>query len=381
MLMGYLVLDKKNVNIKENFASDSGANIDKDIKELIKNISKINIIDKSITKEQKKVYDLFLEKNFIFLNIVKNTDIKTFFSNIQTFYEKISKLLNRGINLCGKHKDNGFFNSFKSILTAKKDLCNLYGTYFDSNYRFNNDVGNKQNTILLEKKIEIGSDILLNHDNLNMQINNSKEKVDTFNVNKQTKEMFDFFLETEKLKNDQYKILVENSGIFSFLNNLRNIEINNENLKIYKNLIKTKNNILVNISKINSNQNGQLENFSVTKAKENTQSEEIRYLHTSNDNTNTLLNFCKKMKKIDSPSEGGLMFKRFNKEFKKKKEVQIGKLQQEINNIIDSMTEQEMNDFNLYMARTHDQASKQMDAIKLAKDNLDNAKKLKVNIS
>ena len=30
MLMGYLVLDKKNVNIKENFASDSGANIDKD---------------------------------------------------------------------------------------------------------------------------------------------------------------------------------------------------------------------------------------------------------------------------------------------------------------------------------------------------------------
>ena len=62
------------------------------------------------------------------------------------------------------------------------------------------------------------------------------------------------------------------------------------------------------------------------------------------------------------------MFKRFNKEFKKKKEVQIEKLQKEIDNIINTMTEQEINDFNLYMARTHDQASKQIDAINLAKE-------------
>ena len=109
---------------------------------------------------------------------------------------------------------------------------------------------------------------------------------------------------------------------------------------------------------------------------ENTKPEEIRYLETSNDNTNTLINFCKKMRKLDSPSDGGLMFKRFNKEFKKKKEIQINKLEKEIDNIINSMTQQEINDFNLYMARTHDQATKQMDAIKLAKDNLDNAKKI-----
>ena len=75
------------------------------------------------------------------------------------------------------------------------------------------------------------------------------------------------------------------------------------------------------------------------------------------------------------------MFKRFNKEFKKKKEVQIQKLQKEIDNIINTMTEQEMNDFNLYMTRTHDQASKQMDAINIAKENLDDAKKIKINIS
>ena len=32
---------------------------------------------------------------------------------------------------------------------------------------------------------------------------------------------------------------------------------------------------------------------------ENTKPEEIRYLQTSNDNTNTLINFCKKMRKLD----------------------------------------------------------------------------------
>ena len=48
---------------------------------------------------------------------------------------------------------------------------------------------------------------------------------------------------------------------------------------------------------------------------------------------------------------------------------------------MNSLTQKEIDDFNLYMARTNDQANKQMEAIKLAKENLDNAKKLKVNLS
>ena len=45
------------------------------------------------------------------------------------------------------------------------------------------------------------------------------------------------------------------------------------------------------------------------------------------------------------------------------------------------MTEEDINRFNSYMIRTHDQASKQLDAIKTAKDNLENAKKIKINVS
>ena len=68
-------------------------------------------------------------------------------------------------------------------------------------------------------------------------------------------------------------------------------------------------------------------------------------------------------------------------QFKKKKEVQIQKLEEEINKIMESMTQQEIDNFNLYMVRTHDQANKQIEAIKLAKENLDNSKKIKVNLS
>ena len=57
----------------ENFQSqtNSDANIDKDLKEIIKNIIKTNTIDKNICKEEKKVFDMFGEKNFIFLILLK----------------------------------------------------------------------------------------------------------------------------------------------------------------------------------------------------------------------------------------------------------------------------------------------------------------------
>ena len=381
MFILYMLMEKRLHRNQENFKANKGSNIDKDIKDLVKNIIKFNITDKDICTEQKKVNDAFVVNNFIFLNIIKNTDVKKYLSIIQSNYEKITKVLNRCINICNKYKDNEFFNKIKLVFTNKKNISLLYKTYFDSNYRINNDVGHKQNTLILQAKMEVGKRLLKEHDNLNSQIVELMGLSSNFNVNDETKEMYEFFLDSEKIKNEQYQTLLDNSGIFTFLNNLRNVEINSENFKVYKKLIDTKNNLLLNISKISGNQNGQLENFSLTKKTENGKSEEIVYLETSNDNTNTLINFCRKMRKLDSPSEGGLMFKRFNKEFKKKKEIQIEKLQNEIDKIIDSMTQQEKDDFNLYMARTHDQASKQMEAINLAKDNLENAKKLKVNLS
>jgi hypothetical protein len=45
------------------------------------------------------------------------------------------------------------------------------------------------------------------------------------------------------------------------------------------------------------------------------------------------------------------------------------------------MTSDEITKFNSYIIRTHDQSSKQLDAIHKAKDNLENAKKIKINVS
>ena len=45
------------------------------------------------------------------------------------------------------------------------------------------------------------------------------------------------------------------------------------------------------------------------------------------------------------------------------------------------MTEDQINKYSSYVIRTHDQASKQYNAIQKAKENLDNAKKIKINVS
>ena len=90
--------------------------------------------------------------------------------------------------------------------------------------------------------------------------------------------LYNTLLETEKIKNDQYKNIIENSGLFTFLNNLRTVDINKDNVKIYRNLMNTKKNLLTNISKISSNLNAEFENFSQNKENEVTTPEEIRYL-------------------------------------------------------------------------------------------------------
>ena len=119
-----------------------------------------------------------------------------------------------------------------------------------------------------------------------------------------------------------------------------------------------------------------VENFENSK-----KSKEISYLYSTNKNNNILLEFCKKLKKLNDVNESNLISKRFNAEYKNKKNIQIKKLEEEIDSIINSFTADEMNKFNAYMLRTNDHASKQLEAIYKAKDNIENSKKIKVNLS
>lgn len=108
---------------------------------------------------------------------------------------------------------------------------------------------------------------------------------------------------------------------------------------------------------------------------------EVQYLNTVDINNDIIHNFCKKIKKLDKPNENNLMFLRFSKEFVDKKNKHIERLQKEIDNIQNQLYEEEVNNFNINKIRINDQASKQYAAVKKAKENIENSKKFKVNIS
>ena len=108
---------------------------------------------------------------------------------------------------------------------------------------------------------------------------------------------------------------------------------------------------------------------------------EVQYLNTVDLNNDIVYNFCKKIKKLDKPNENNLMFIRFSKEFVDKKNKHIERLQKEIDTIQKELYDEEVNDFNSNKLRIDDHASKQYEAIMKAKENIENSKKLKVNIS
>lgn len=372
------------LQVKEEFEPNNGpTDLYDNIIEAFTHIMKVINTDKDININRTKVLNILKNKNFIFSNIIKNKYLKIEMTNTQSLYQKANKYLNRAINISSKYMNDDFFKNLKIFFTAKKELNELYIKYFDANFNFNAKINNNQNDIILKNKLELQERIIQNHDNVSVQITNLKNNSDKMNVNEKLRGLYDFYIDSEKLKNEQLKVLVENSSLYTILNNIKNLKtISSQNIKVYSKVVVTKKNVLNNISKICDNQNDSINTYLKSGLSDaNTKNEEINYLHSSNNNNNTLINFCKKMRKIDSPSEGGLMFKRFNKEFKKKKDTQIIKLEGEIDNIINGMSKEDVDNFNLYIARTNDQAGKQIDAIKIAKDNLENAKKLKVNIS
>ena len=107
---------------------------------------------------------------------------------------------------------------------------------------------------------------------------------------------------------------------------------------------------------------------------------EYKYFNTVDKNTNTLINFCKKMKKLDKPTNNNFLFNRLSKEFIKKKNNQIKKLEQEIDQLMGEMTVTDAYNQDLYTLRTSDQAQHQINAIQKAKENIDSIGKFKINI-
>ena len=86
------------------------------------------------------------------------------------------------------------------------------------------------------------------------------------------------------------------------------------------------------------------------------------------------------MKKMDRPNNNNLIFKRMAREFVKKKNNQIDKLEKDISQIMGEMSVTEAYNHNLYTLRTSDESQKQINAIKQAKENIDSIGKFKINL-
>ena len=150
------------------------------------------------------------------------------------------------------------------------------------------------------------------------------------------------------------------------------------------NNIKLKKTDLLALSKLIINENILIDNelkIKLILTEDNDSNNVLDSLHSTNYNDNILANFCKKLKQLNKPNENNLITKRLHNEYKNKKNIQIEKLELEIDKLINSMNEIQINNYNSYTIRKHDQASKQYKAINKAIENLDNAKKIKINVS
>ena len=369
----------------ENFQSSNDS-----VNTIIQNIFSNNI---SINNNLKKSIDnhifffnLLEENNFDLINFSNNIEFKKALDNIVLHININNKLYNDSIINVGSIKNINYLINLKNIFIAIKNCNNLYITYYNSNFNLSKTNFN-QNRLILEKKISMEEKILEHHGNIRYLLNNLSNNLPKYELQKTLNDFIKEFINYELNKNKMLAELIEKISIFNILKTLHDIYKNSQSLstKDSKNLNKgviQKKKLLGAIIKLIKDENNytkEMINFKL--GKEETKDKEIQYLYSANNNNNVLANFCKKIKKLDKPSEGNLITQRLHKEFKKKKYEQIDKLENEINRLIDSMSEEDINKFNSYMIRTHDQASKQLDAIKIAKDNLENAKKIKINVS
>ena len=83
---------------------------------------------------------------------------------------------------------------------------------------------------------------------------------------------------------------------------------------------------------------------------------------------------------MDRPTNNNMIFKRMAREFVKKKNSQIDKLQNDINQMMGEMSVTQAYNHNLYTLRTSDEAQKQINAIKQAQENIDSIGKFKINL-
>ena len=293
--------------------------------------------------------------------------------------------------------------NFKDLENLNNELKNIHNENLFKSY---NDLFTKSNidsiyiTICKNKKIEPSSEILnflnniqskvdvikstvpLSINLISQNLNNLKSEITTLNFEKNIEKLITQII-------DDYLRLIEN-----IFNNKINFDITS----LINTLLVCDKTQLTNIKAKHSSYSQHLNyisflikdidtTFKKTLTELNNtisdifiQEDELNFFKISKSNMEIEKKFCDKLKKLDKPNKNNLVFKRFSEEIIDKKKKYITDLQNKVENIYSSMTDREINDYNVNRLRIDDQASKQYSAIKKGIENIKNRNKIKINL-
>ena len=104
------------------------------------------------------------------------------------------------------------------------------------------------------------------------------------------------------------------------------------------------------------------------------------YIDKMGYNNKTIQLFCKKLGLLDNPNENNILLKKFNTEVVSKKKREVEELKNEIDDLLNISSQDYITKKNKYKLKTHLDATKQMELINMAKENLKNKDKIVINV-
>ena len=261
------------------------------------------------------------------------------------------------------------------IISLFRNKFNYYNNYYkEINIDENNlDLeklykGDFENTQTKNNIVFVYSEIKKINNDLYRNINDEYKNIVDYSKNINDDESFSNIL---LLFNYLFVNMFELNNIFDFMIDPFKKEVNKYSKKKYIKKIKKINNILeqlknnivdliIRLDKSKSNYSNIVNNFASY--------------------SDSLTQFCKKYRELNKPSEDKLILDKILKMKKGKKEVQIDQLRKKINQLQKDILYDDIDKYNSYKNRTHEESSKMIDVINKTREKLENANKVKINL-
>lgn len=357
-------------------------------------INKIQLINESSKNIIKNLFENKYDYKKVYSDITGN-EIFTMITNLFNEYKDVSDI---------EIFENLDKKDLKELFDKFKETHNeiLYKNYVELFEKSNSNVSSRQinicpDGISLKPEANIYNFFTNLKNSANVIFNSNPLSVDIIEQNiKQIKSELVLFNLRKKTKDEIYSLLNEYTQLLQVVfNNRLNFDI----VLILNSIVdcnsKTKNELLRNHDLYNQHLN--YINFQINNIKGTLinvlellegdvndifldDDDNKNFFEISRKNMELEQKFCDKLAKLDKPKKNNLIFKRFSEEVISKKKKYIEDLNKKIESIYSSMTENEINEYNLNRIRIDEHASKQYEAIKKGISNIKNKNKIKINL-